>query len=121
MASQAEAHARGGLARVRHRIVAEVPGLGPLLYVGTRDAATAAADCAASAILIAPNWSVEPEGRCLFVGERRLRRDGALALRLTPQGVEVEGTLAGNRTRPWTRDPRGRDRDGPTRLAGNDG
>ena len=57
VASQAEAHARGGLARVRHRIAAEVPGLGPMLYVGTKDAATAAADCAASAILIAPNWS----------------------------------------------------------------
>jgi competence protein ComEC len=103
VATQAEAHARGGLVRLRHRIEAEVPGLGPLVYVGTKDAGGADADCAASAVLIAPNWPVEPQGRCLFVGRERLRRDGALALRLTPEGVAVTGVLAGEHARPWTR------------------
>ena len=70
LASQAEAHARGRLERRRNRIEAEVPGLGKLLYVGTRDAATAGPDCAAAAIVIAPNWRGGPGGPCLFVGRR---------------------------------------------------
>ena len=41
-----------------------------------------------------------PEGRCLFVGRERLRRDGALAIRLTPDGLEVEGARSRNRARP---------------------
>jgi competence protein ComEC len=101
-ASQAEAYARGNLERRRHRIRSEVAGLGPILYVGTKDAGTAGADCAATAILIAPNWSVEPEGGCLFVGRSRLRRDGALAIRITPAGPQVEGALAASRGRLWS-------------------
>ena len=116
VATQAEAHARGGLARVRHRIAAEAPGLGPILYVGTKDAATAAADCAASAVLIAPNWSVEPEGACLFVGASRLRSDGALAIEVTAEGLAVEGSLA-SRSRLWSRDPGARAPARATRLA----
>jgi competence protein ComEC len=103
-ASQAEAYARGGLPRRQHRIAAEVPGLGTILYVGASDAATAATDCAAAAVLIAPNWQAAPEGRCLFVGPDRLRRDGALAIRITPDGPVVTGALALSRGRPWTRD-----------------
>ena len=104
-ASQAEAWARGRLQRARHRIAATAPGLGPVLYVGSKDAASAEADCAANAVLIAPNWAVAPEGPCLFVGRERLRREGALAIALTPEGLKVEGALARGGDRPWSRDP----------------
>jgi competence protein ComEC len=103
LASQGEAHARGRLARRRHRIEAGVPGLGRLVYVGSRDAAAAEAECAAAAVLIAPNWEGAPEGRCLFVGRERLARDGALAIRITGGGLAVEG--ARSRGRPWTGKP----------------
>lgn len=105
LASQAEAWARGRLARRKNRIEAEVPGMGRLLYVGTRDAASARDDCAAAAVVIAPNWREGPAGPCLFVGAERLRRDGALAIDLRPDGLRVRGARAGNRARPWTRPP----------------
>ena len=105
LASQAEAHARGRLERRKNRIEADVTGLGRLLYVGTRDAATAGADCRAAAIVIAPNWRTAPEGPCLFVGQDRLGRDGSLAIDLRRDGIHVRGALADNRTRPWTRPP----------------
>jgi competence protein ComEC len=108
LATQAAAYARGKLERRRHRIETDVPGLGKLLYVGASDAAGSAADCAAAAILIAPNWRDSPEGRCLFVGRDRLRREGALAIRITSGGLDVQGAKAVNRDRPWTRDPSGR-------------
>ena len=76
LATQADAHARGKLERRKNRIVAEVPGLGRVVYVGAKDARGAAALCAETAILIAPNWSAEPHGRCLFVGRARLRSRG---------------------------------------------
>jgi competence protein ComEC len=101
-ASQVEAHARADLVRRRHRIETEVSGVGRLLYVGTKDAATAEADCAAAAILIAPNWTSQPEGRCLFIGRARLRSEGALAIDRTPGGLRVEGALARDRRRPWS-------------------
>ncbi len=104
-AGQAAAHARGGLKRVRHRIEAEAPGIGRVLYVGSQDGATADADCAAAAILIAPNWTRPPEGGCLFVGAERLAREGALAIRLAGGEMQVEGARGRNRARPWTRDP----------------
>jgi competence protein ComEC len=104
-ASQVEAHARGALQRRRNRIEAEVPGLGAVLYVGASDAAAGGDDCASAAVLIAPNWAEAPEGRCLFVGRDRLRRDGALAIRITRHGLEVRGARSLNRSRPWTRDP----------------
>ena len=78
-ASQADAWARGRLARRKHRIEAEVPGIGKLVYVGSKDAAGAAALCAEAAILIAPNWREGPAGRCLFVGRDLLDRDVLLA------------------------------------------
>ena len=114
LAGQAEAHARGGLERRRHRIEAGVPGLGRLVYVGSREAGEAEAECAAAAVLIAPNWERAPEGRCLFVGRERLARDGALAIRITGHGLAVEG--ARSRGRPWT----GKAAPGapPLRLAG---
>jgi competence protein ComEC len=103
LASQAEAHARGNLQRRKHRIVAEVPGLGKLVYVGSRDTGGARELCAENAILIAPNWSVAPDGGCLFVGQERLRSEGALAIRVRSGGLEVEGARSLNRDRPWTR------------------
>ncbi len=112
LASQAEAYARGKLARVRNRIEAGVPGLGRVLYVGTKEAAGAAADCGAAAVLIAPNWRSAPEGGCFFVGADELRRQGALAIRVTPGGLQVAGARSLNRTRPWTRDPGERPRPG---------
>ena len=102
-ADQAEAWARGRLERRKHRIEAVVPGIGKLVYVGTKQATGAAALCAEAAILIAPNWRERPEGRCLFVGRERLDRDGALAISLTPDGLEVEGARSSNRERLWTR------------------
>jgi competence protein ComEC len=104
-ATQAEAHVRGGLVRRRHRIEAEVRGLGPVVYVGSKDETGAEADCAAAAVLIAPNWTRPPEGRCLFIGPERLAREGALAIWLDPDGLRIEGARARNRARPWTRDP----------------
>ena len=89
----------------RHRIEAEVPGLGRLVYVGSREVPSPRRTCAGAAILIAPNWEVAPAGPCLFVGAERLRRDGALAIDLGPDGLEVRGARALNRGRPWTRDP----------------
>jgi competence protein ComEC len=104
-ASQAEAHARGGLVRRRHRIETEVPGFGALVYLGSSTVDAPAAECDAAAILIAPNWEEAPAGRCLFVGAARLHRDGALAIDIGPDGLDVRGARSLNRGRPWTRDP----------------
>jgi competence protein ComEC len=101
LATQVEAYARGGLVRRRHRIEAEVPGLGPLLYIGTREMAGAEADCGRVAVLIAPNWQGAPSGECLFVGRTRLRRDGAIGVRLTPEGAVVTAARDGDGRRPW--------------------
>jgi competence protein ComEC len=114
LVDQAAAHARGGLERRRHRIEAEVPGLGRLVYVGSRDAAGAEAECAAAAVLIAPNWERAPAGRCLFVGRERLARDGALALRITERGLDVAGARSSGR--PWSGAPAG---EAPLRIAGS--
>jgi competence protein ComEC len=110
-ATQAEAHARGQLARRKNRIVAEVPGIGRLVYVGSAASDGAADLCASSAILIAPNWpqAEAPEGPCLFIGSERLRREGALAIRFTASGLEVEGSRSRNLARPWTRSPAARE------------
>ena len=51
-------------------------GSGKLVYVGSRDAGGASGLCAGSAILIAPNWSVTPDGGCLFVGQRTASERG---------------------------------------------
>jgi competence protein ComEC len=105
LVTQAEAYERGRLVRRRHRIEAEVPGLGPLLYVGSRETAGAEADCERVAVLIAPNWEAAPAGGCLFVGRERLRRDGAIALWSTPKGFRVTAARAGDRGRPWSPAP----------------
>jgi competence protein ComEC len=102
LVTQAAAYERGGLVRRRHRIEAEVPGLGPLLYVGSREMVGAEADCGRVAVLIAPNWETAPAGDCLFIGRERLQRDGAIALRLTPHGLRVTAARAGDRGRPWS-------------------
>jgi hypothetical protein len=78
-----------------------------VLYVGSSDPGGAEADCAASTVLIAPNWREAPAGRCLFVGAERLRRDGALAIDISAKGLRVEGARSRNRSRPWTADPGG--------------
>ena len=78
-------------------------GAGARAAASTSAAATrpaAEADCAAAAVLIAPNWERAPEGRCLFVGRERLRRDGALAIRITGRGLAVEAARASGR--PWS-------------------
>ena len=103
LAGQAAAYARGGLERRRHRIEAEIPGLGRLVYVGSREAGTAEAECAAAAVLIAPNWEDVPAGPCLFVGRERLRRGGALAVRVGERGLLVEGAQVPGRL--WTGKP----------------
>lgn len=100
LASPEEAYARGMLKRVKHRIRADVPGLGTVLYVGASK--TEAGLCETAAVLIAPNWAEVPRGRCLFVGRDRLRRDGALAIRAAPGGPLVEGARSASRGRPWT-------------------
>lgn len=102
LATQAEAWGRGSLERKRNRISADVPGIGPLLYVGTKDATTAAADCAAARVLIAPRWYERPPGPCLFLGALELRRQGAVAIDPAAGGLSVEGALTRNATRPWT-------------------
>ncbi len=113
LASQAEAYARGGLVRRKNRIAADVPGLGPVLYVGASDPATAAADCAAAAVLIAPNWPRGPAGPCVFVGRDRLRREGALAIEAGDAGPVVTGARSVGADRPWSRDPFARARRAP--------
>ena len=99
LAGQAEAHARGGLERRRHRIEAEVPGLGRLVYVGSREAAGAEAECAAAAVLIAPNWEARPRGAASSSAASGSARDGALAIRITggrPRGARARGRTAGH-------------------------
>lgn len=103
LASPEEAYARGRLPRVKHRIRADVPGVGTVLYVGASQAELGL--CETAAVLIAPNWAEAPSGRCLFVGKERLRRDGALAIRLTPAGLHVEGARSASRGRLWTEVP----------------
>lgn len=105
LASPQEAYARGALKRVSHRIRADVPGVGTVLYVGASEAEFGL--CETAAVLIAPNWADAPDGRCLFVGKERLRRDGALAIRLTRTGLHVEGARSASRGRLWTGAPAG--------------
>lgn len=105
-AGQAAAFERASMVRARGRAEIEVPGLGRFVYRGSRSPdARAAEECAAAAILLAPSWSTAPDGDCLFIGADRLRRDGALAIRLGPEGPVLDGAKARNRDRPWTRDP----------------
>ena len=96
----------GGWRGCSNRIEAEVPGLGrdpstsaPRTRPGRRRTAREAA------VLIAPNWRSAPDGGVPLRRPRRLRRDGALAIRVTPRGLEVAGARSLNRGRPWTRDP----------------
>lgn len=103
-ATQAEAAARGAFDRRRARIETEVPGLGPIVYVGATDQASGARECAAAAVLIAPKWYARPSGRCLFIGAATLRHEGAQAIWIDRGHMTVEGALA-NTGRPWTRDP----------------
>jgi competence protein ComEC len=100
-ASQEEAASRGDIRRSRARIEAEVPGLGTILYVGSKDPAGAAADCAGAAILIAPKWP-PPEGPCLFIDAETLRREGVLAIDVVDGRPVVTGALPEAGRRPWT-------------------
>jgi competence protein ComEC len=101
-AGQEAAAGRGGIERSRGRAEIQVAGLGPLVYRGSREPDAAdRAECATAAILIAPDWREPPDGPCLFVGRDLLRREGALAIRLAPEGPVVEGAL-GREDRPWT-------------------
>jgi competence protein ComEC len=100
-ASQAAAHARAPFVVRRGFAEAEAPGFGRIRYVGFRDPARGARDCAEAAIVIAPQWREPPPGRCLFIGAATLRRDGALALRPGPHGPRIEAALAAAARRPW--------------------
>ncbi len=105
-APQAAAYARAAMNRGRGRAEYELPGIGAFLYLGSKapDARSRGA-CRDAAILLAPNWREAPAGRCLFIGADRLRRDGALAIRIAGGALRVEGAKARNRGRPWTADP----------------
>ena len=105
-AGQQAAATRAEMARGRGRAEVEVTGLGPFRYFGSEapDATTRAA-CRDAAILLAPRWREAPDGDCLFIGAERLRRDGALAIRLAAGTPEVEGARARDHRRPWTADP----------------
>ncbi len=108
LADQATAHARGDMQHSRGRTEVPLPGLGTLVYRGSREPDARDLDeCRSAAILVAPNWRDAPEGDCLFVGRQVLRREGALAIRITDEGPLVVGAKTLNATRPWTRDPRG--------------
>lgn len=102
-ASQAQASGRGGFTHGRYRFAAELPGVGPILYVGATATDSAAADCAGAAILVAPKWTAEPPGRCIFIGRDELRREGSLAIHLESAGLRIEGALTSAADRPWTR------------------
>jgi competence protein ComEC len=116
-ADQATAHARGDMRHSRGRTEATVPGLGTIVYRGSREPDTQdLAECRSAAILVAPNWRDAPEGDCLFVGRQMLRREGALAIGITEEGLSVVGARSLNATRPWTRDPR--DPAPPSRATG---
>jgi competence protein ComEC len=109
-ASQEAAHSRPGMQTRRGWASASVPGLGDIVYFGTKapDAETAAA-CGSAAIVLAPRWRAELRGGCRFIGAGTLRREGALALRIEEDGLEVEGARSRNRGRPWTRDAASRE------------
>lgn len=107
-AEQATAFARSGMMLSRGRAEMDVAGLGKFIYRGTKAPGEEARTlCRSSAILLAPNWrQPPPEGDCLFIGADLLRREGALAIRLSPEGLQVSGARSRNDRRPWTRDPR---------------
>lgn len=105
VAGQAAAAARAPVRGKRGRAEAEVPGFGVVRYVGFRDPATGAADCAAADVLIAPNWREAPPGDCFFIGAELLARAGALALEPGPDGPRYVGARDRDRARPWGRDP----------------
>jgi competence protein ComEC len=119
LAGQDIAHARPGMERRRGWARAEVPGLGPMVYLGTgQPEGDSAQTCAEAAILLAPRWRSRPEGPCLFVGADLLRREGALAIRVVDGRSAVEGAKSRNSSRPWTRDPRDAERSArPVRSA----
>jgi competence protein ComEC len=106
LAAQAAAHSRPGMESRRGWARAVVPGLGPMVYFGTK--APEADDmnaCDGAAILLAPRWRDAPEGDCLFIGADMLRDQGALAISIEEGRLLIEGAKR-NRSRPWTRDPR---------------
>jgi competence protein ComEC len=114
-AGQEAAAARGDIARSRGRAEIRVDALGPLVYRGSRDPDAAdRAECATAAILIAPDWREPPEGPCLFIGRDLLRREGALAIRLSPDGPVIDGALRRD-VRPWAPPSPGA---GPSPVAG---
>ncbi len=102
-ATQAEAHARGDFSRSRARVEATVPGLGRVVHVGFTDPASGPAECAEAAVLVAPRWRDRPEGPCTFIGSERLGEEGALAVRIGPDGADFRGALSESRGRAWSR------------------
>ncbi|MBP7002555.1 ComEC/Rec2 family competence protein [Amaricoccus sp.] len=105
VAGQEAANARAAFRGKRGRVEAEAPGFGLVRYVGFKDPASGPEDCAGAAVLIAPQWREAPPGPCFFIGAETLRRMGALALALGPEGMVVEGALARDAGRPWAAAP----------------
>ena len=113
-AGQVAAFERASMGRGRGRAEYDVPGVGPLRYIGSRapDAKTRDA-CREAAVVLAPGWRDVPPGPCLFVGADRLRRAGAIAIDIGEDGaLALEGAKARDRGRPWTADPGRRTRGG---------
>lgn len=102
VASQAEAHARGGFRRSRARVEAEVPGIGRVVYLGWKDPESGPRECAEAAVLVAPQWDTKPDGPCQFVGRARLAAEGALAVWVRADGPDFRGALTESRGRAWS-------------------
>jgi competence protein ComEC len=105
IAPQAVAYARAAMERRRGYAAMDLPGqAGRLVYLGSKTPPPDAGDiCAGARILLAPDWWETPPGGCHFIGAETLRREGALAIRLTGRrALAVEGARAVSRGRPWT-------------------
>lgn len=66
------------------------------------DAARLTSACLAKVLLISRNGP-DVTGDCVYLGKSDLRRAGALAIRPTPSGVQIEKTRSLNRDRIWHR------------------
>lgn len=108
-ADQAEAFERSGIERGRGWAEATVKGVGPIIYRGSKVPGEDASQyCRDSAILVAPNWNTSPGGRCYFIGKRRLRNEGSIAIFATETGFTVTGAKSVDTNRLWSRQIRTR-------------
>lgn len=102
-ASQSEAFLRDGMERGRGWAEVNVKGMGPMVYLGSKTPGSDADEiCRDAAILLAPGWDTSPTGRCDFIGKKRLRQDGAIAIRVNETGYTTAGAKLADGGRPWT-------------------